>query len=138
MAELKKYHPKSVDYVELDPEVTSVQFRFGMIEKTAGLHVIHQDGRAYLTKSTRLYDAIIVNLPEPDTFQINRFYTDRFFELAKQHLAATGVLCFSMQGFENYLAEPQRQKLSSLHNTVKSYFKYVLLLPGQKGIFSLQ
>jgi spermidine synthase len=135
MAELKKYHLASVDYVELDPEVTNVQFRFGMLEDIPGLNVIHEDGRVYLTKTPKLYDAIIVNLPEPDTFQINRFYTDRFFELARQRLASTGVLCFSMGGFDNYLAEPQRQKLSSLYNTATVYFKHVLLLPGHKVFF---
>jgi spermidine synthase len=40
-----------------------------------------------------------------------------------------------MQGYDNYLAEPQRQKLSSLYNTVKAHFKHVLLLPGQKVFF---
>jgi len=35
-----------------------------------------------------------------------------------------------MQGFDTYLAEPQRQKLSSLYNYAKTYFKNVLLLPG--------
>jgi spermidine synthase len=37
-----------------------------------------------------------------------------------------------MEGFDNYLAEPQRQKLSSLYNTAADYFDHVLLLPGQK------
>ena len=135
MAELKKYQFKTVDYVELDPAVTRAQFRFGMIENIPGLNVIHQDGRAYLSQTDKIYDAIIVNLPEPGTFQINRFYTSRFFELARKHLAAGGVLSFSMQGYDNYLAEPQRQKLSSLYNTVKAHFKNVLLLPGQKVFF---
>ena len=135
MAELKKYQFKTVDYVELDPAVTRAQFRFGMIENIPGLNVIHQDGRAYLSQTDKIYDAIIVNLPEPGTFQINRFYTSRFFELARKHLAASGVLSFSMQGYDNYLAEPQRQKLSSLYNTVKAHFKNVLLLPGQKVFF---
>jgi spermidine synthase len=40
-----------------------------------------------------------------------------------------------MQGFDNYLAEPQRLKLSSLYNTVTQYFEHVLLLPGQKIYF---
>jgi len=40
-----------------------------------------------------------------------------------------------MKGFDNYLAEPQRQKLSSLNNTVRIYFKHILLLPGQKVFF---
>lgn len=135
MEELQKYPLQSVDYVELDPEVTAVQFKFKMIKEIKGLNVIHQDGRAYLASSKKHYDAIIVNLPEPETFQINRFYTDRFFELAKAHLTRDGVLSFSMQGFENYLAEPQRQKLSSLYNTVSAYFKHVMLLPGQKVFF---
>ncbi|CAB1064154.1 hypothetical protein D1BOALGB6SA_8945 [Olavius sp. associated proteobacterium Delta 1] len=135
MAELEKHPIQSVDYVELNPAVAAVQFRFGMIKKIKGLKVIHQDGRAYLSRSKRIYDAIIVNLPEPNTFQINRFYTDGFFELAAKHLAADGILSFSMQGFDNYLAEPQRQKLSALFNTAAAHFKNVLLLPGQKVFF---
>jgi len=45
------------------------------------------------------------------------------------------VLSFSMQGFDNFLAPAQRQKLSSLYNTAKTQFKHVLLLPGQKVYF---
>jgi spermidine synthase len=135
MAELDKYDLQSIDYVELDPEVTRVQFQFDMVAVIPGLNVVHRDGRAYLSHSKKTYDAIIVNLPEPTTFQVNRFYTGRFFELAKSHLTENGVLSFSMQGFDNYLAEPQRQKLSSLFNTVSAYFQNVLLLPGQKVFF---
>ncbi|MFH2219076.1 MAG: hypothetical protein ABII68_05385 [Pseudomonadota bacterium] len=135
MGEVQKYRPDTVDYVELDPQVASIQFRFGLIESIPGLNVIHQDGRAYLSTTRKSYDAIIINLTEPDTFQINRFFTDRFFALARSHLSSRGILSFSMQGYDNYLAEPQRQKLSSLYNTVKGYFRHVLLLPGQKIIF---
>ncbi|MBW2643907.1 MAG: hypothetical protein JRC89_11205, partial [Deltaproteobacteria bacterium] len=135
MAELEKYKPASVDYAELDPQVADVQFRFGLIKRIPGLNVIHQDGRAYLEGSHKIYDSIIVNLGEPDTFQINRFFTDRFFALARSHLTRQGVLSFAMKGYDNYLAEPQRRKLSSLYNTVTDYFDHVLLLPGQKIFF---
>jgi spermidine synthase len=135
MAELEKYPIQTVDYVELNPAVAAVQFRFGMIKKIKGLRVIQQDGRAYLSQSEKIYDAIIVNLPEPNTFQVNRFYTAGFFEIAGQHLAPDGILSFAMQGFDNFLAEPQRQKLSSLFNTAAAHFKNVLLLPGQKVFF---
>ena len=40
-----------------------------------------------------------------------------------------------MQGFDNYLSEPQRQKISSLFNTAKGSFENVLMLPGQKIFF---
>ena len=135
MSELKKYPIQSIDYVELDPEVAAVQFRFNMIEKIRGLNVIHQDGRSYLSQTKKFYDAIIVNLPEPNTFQLNRFYTDGFFDIASRRLSQNGVLSFAMQGFDNFLAEPQRQKLSSLYNTAAVYFKNVLLLPGQKVFY---
>ncbi len=135
MAELEKYKPASVDYAELDPQVADIQFRFGLIKRIPGLNVIHQDGRAYLEGSHKIYDSIIVNLGEPDTFQINRFFTDRFFALARSHLTRRGVLSFAMKGYDNYLAEPQRRKLSSLYNTVTDYFDHVLLLPGQKIFF---
>ena len=135
MEELQKYNSKSIDYVELDPEVTTVQFQYGMLKKIPGLHVIHRDGRAFLSDTNNTYDAIIVNLPEPETFQINRFYTDRFFELARARLKPGGILSFAVQGFENYIAQPQRQKYSSLYNTATEYFKHVTLLPGQKVYF---
>jgi spermidine synthase len=135
MTEVLKHNPASVDYVELDPKVAAVQFKFELIKKIPGLNVIHQDGRAYLENSNKIYDAIIVNLTEPDTYQVNRFFTDHFFALAKKHLSEQGVLSFSMRGFDNYLAEPQRQKLSSLYNTATEYFKHVRMLPGQKIFF---
>ncbi|MFH2066803.1 MAG: hypothetical protein ABIK15_16510 [Pseudomonadota bacterium] len=133
--ELEKYDPASIDYVEIDPEVSDILFRFDLLKKIPGLSVINEDGRAYLMRTDKQYDAIIVNLPEPDTFQINRFYTSRFFELVKARLTPQGIFSFTMDGYDNYLAEPQRRKLSSLFNTVSDYFQHVLLLPGQRIFF---
>ncbi len=135
MAQLQKYGLSAIDYVELDPEVSATELRFGLLRKVAGLKILHQDARAYLSRTTTRYDAIIVNLPEPTTFQVNRFYTRRFFQLAKDHLTPGGVLSFSMQGFDNFLAPAQRRKLSVLFNTAKTCFRHVLLLPGQKVYF---
>jgi len=135
MAELEKYRLKRIDYVELNPEVTRVQFRFGLIRRIPGLKVIHRDGRAFLAASDTRYDAILINLPEPETFQTNRFFTDGFFSLARERLTPGGILSFSVQGYDNYLAEPQRQKISSLYNTAKDYFGHVRMLPGQKIYF---
>ena len=142
LTQLRKYHPWQVDYVELDSEVARIQFRYGLLKEIPGLNIIHQDGRAYLSQWAHdrsghkpRYDAIIINLPEPETFQINRFFTARFFQLVKQNLTPEGLLSFSMSGFDNYLAEPQRQKISSLYNTAAVYFKHILLLPGQDILF---
>lgn len=135
MQELAKYPLEAVDYVELNPGLSEAQFQYDLVRKIPGLNVLHQDGRAYLKEAASSYDAIIVNLPEPGTFQVNRFYTRRFFQLAADRLTPGGVLSFSMAGFDNYLAEPQRQKLSSLYNTAATVFSEIVLLPGQRVFF---
>ncbi len=134
ITEIEKYTPETIDYVELDPEITQVLFRFKLLKKIPGLTIINQDGRAYLAHTRKTYDAVIVNLPEPETFQLNRFYTSRFFSLVKQRLTPGGVFSFSMNGYDNYLGQPQQQKLSSLYNTLSEHFSHILLVPGQKII----
>ncbi len=133
--ELEKYGLESIDYVELDPDLTKVLFDFNLLKRIQPLRVIHADGRAFLADAPPGYDAIIVNLDDPQTFQTNRFFTDRFFALARSRLSGEGVLGFSMGGFDNYLAEPQRRKLSSVYHTAKHYFPHVLLLPGERVFF---
>ncbi len=135
LAEVDKYRPAHIDYVELDPAMSAVQFSYGLLRRIPGLTVINQDGRRWLRQTDRTYDAIIINLSEPETFQTNRFFTDRFFALAKSRLAPGGILSFSMAGFDSYLAEPQRRKLSILRATAGRHFKNVLLLPGQSTVF---
>jgi len=135
MKEIAKHRPNAVDYVEIDPRLTEVQFRFGLLEKIPGLNVVHQDGRAYLKQTEKTYDAIIMNLPEPDTFQLNRFYTARFFELAKSRLNPGGILSFAADGIDNFLSKTHQQKLSSLHRTVGQNFEHVLMLPGERTFF---
>ncbi len=135
MAEIEKYRPLSVDYVEMDAVVSKAMFQFEFLKKIRGMTPIHQDGRAYLARSRKTYDAIIMNLPEPDTFQINRFYTDRFFKIAKSRLGASGILSFSIEGFDNYLSHRQIEKISSLYLTAGKVFRHILLLPGRKIFF---
>ncbi len=135
MEELEKYDLESIDYVELDPDLAEVLFDFNLLKPIQPLRRIHADGRAYLAGALPGYDAILVNLNDPQTYQTNRFFTDRFFSLARARLSEQGVLGFSMGGFDNYLAEPQRRKLSSVYHTARQYFPHVLLLPGARVFF---
>ena len=130
LREVAKYRPELVDYVELDPAITTLQFRLGMVQKIPGLNLIHQDARAWLNATDRAYDAIIMNLPEPETFQVNRFFTTGFFATVQQHLSPGGVFSFSLEGYDNFLGEAQRRKVSSVFNTASRYFGEIILLPG--------
>ncbi|HSO61605.1 MAG TPA: hypothetical protein VLR50_11275 [Desulfobacterales bacterium] len=133
--ELEKYQLAAIDYVERDPDLTEVLFRFNLLKRISPLRVIHADGRAFLAEAAPGYDAILVNINDPQTYQANRFFTDRFFSLARSRLSEQGVLGFSMEGFDSYLAGPQRLKLSSIYHTAKAYFSDVLMLPGERVFF---
>jgi spermidine synthase len=135
LEEVAKYRPDRVDYVELDPLAARMQRRFGLLSAVDGLTVIAKDGRAYLTETSLRYDAILINLPEPETYQTNRFFTAEFFELAKNRLAPGGVFCFAIEGVENYISTTRQYKLSSLANTAGACFAHVTLLPGQRLFF---
>ncbi|MEW6519709.1 MAG: hypothetical protein AB1461_09880 [Thermodesulfobacteriota bacterium] len=135
LQEVAKYRPGRVDLLEIDRKLTEVQLRYQLLQPLPGLNLIHRDGRAFLAATEQSYDAIIINLPEPETFQINRFFTGEFFRLAGQHLRPGGILAFSVAGFDNYLSDPARLKISSLYNTARLHFPHVLSLPGNRVFF---
>ena len=135
LPEVCKYGPSSVEYVELDPNLTKVAQELGLITQSPSLAIIHDDGRHYIKGASKKYDAIVVDLPEPDTFQLNRFFTSEFFSLVKKVLQKNGIFSFTLDYSPNYLSEIQRSKLSMLYNTAKQHFRSVLILPGEKAHF---
>jgi len=135
LGEILKYSPRHIDYVELDPALIKVARQFGLLSPHAQVSIVPADGRRYITDSNKRYSAIILDLPEPDTFQINRFYTSEFFAHTKRILKKDGILSFSLIANPNYLSEVRVKKLSSIFNTVKKYFHNVLLVPGEEIYF---
>jgi spermidine synthase len=135
MDEVLKHQPRSVDYVELDAAVPRLLVQFGLMSVPSGVHVVHGDARLWLKHTDRIYDAVLVALPEPDTFQLNRFFTDGFFASVRAHLSPAGIFSFSVEGFDNFMTDVQRMEVSSLKNTAQRHFKHVQLLPGQRVFF---
>lgn len=135
LRELEKYRPTAVDYVELNPEIAAAQFRFNLLKKIGNLRIISEDGRAYLGDTPKKYDAVIINISDPKTFQANRYYTTDFYRLVKETLNPRGILGFSITGYANYISESRLRFVSSLHRTVKEHFQNVLILPGDRIFF---
>ncbi|MFB0532595.1 MAG: fused MFS/spermidine synthase [Desulfatiglandales bacterium] len=133
--EILKYSPHRIDYVELDPTLIKVASQSGLLSPHEQVSIIPTDGRRYIAESDKRYSAIILDLSEPDTFQMNRFYTKEFFDKVKGILRKDGILSFSLIANPNYLSEVRLKKLSSIFNTVKKYFDNVLLIPGEEIYF---
>ncbi len=135
LTEVYKYHPAHVDYVELDPYLTNAALRLGVIKKAPFLEIMNTDGRGYIKTAERRYDAVMVDLPEPDTFQINRFFTSDFFSLTKKILKKDGILSMSIEYSPNYVSDVRKKKLSTIYNTARLHFKNVMVLPGEEAYF---
>lgn len=133
--ELEKYAVGRTDYVEIDARVTRALFRFGFLKSIDGLRLVHRDARRWLRETDTRYDAVILNLSDPDTYQVNRFFTREFFGLVRQRLADGGVFSFSVTGYNNYPSPELVARISSLHATLATRFERVLMLPGPDLFF---
>jgi len=140
LSQILKYSQVEVDYVELDPEIIRLSLQFLPEREKSALrnervHIFYQDGRAFLKETRKRYDMIILNLPEPATAQINRFYTKEFFLEAREKLTEKGVLSFRVPSAENYISLELQNFLASLYFTLKEAFPFVEVVPGDTNIF---
>ncbi|MFC1866988.1 hypothetical protein ACFL0H_02480 [Thermodesulfobacteriota bacterium] len=133
--EVSKYDPEHVDYVELDPYLTGAAQELGFLKKRPYLSIINSDARNFIKGTEKRYDAVIIDLPDPGTFQINRFFTSEFFYLIKRVLNRNGVLSFGMEYSPNYISDVRKQKLSTVYNTAQLHFRNIKVLPGGEAYF---
>jgi len=130
-------HPsvESIDYVELDPALIGMALKF-FPKETAPLisdprvHVHYADGRRYLSTAAASFDVIVVNVPDPQTAQLNRFCTAEFFQSARKHLAPGGLLALELRSSEEAIDPDLTDFLRCIRRTLDEVFPYVVAIPG--------
>lgn len=136
LSEILKYKDVRIDYVELDPLIIKASKLFTNELDDDRINVHTLDGRLFFLKKTdRMYDAIIIDLPDPSSIQINRFYTLDFFKDLKDRLDSDGVVSLSLGGSENFLSEEKLQMNGVLFNTLNQVFKNVIIVPGDTNYY---
>lgn len=130
--EIRKYPVSRVDYVEIDPDIIAVGSVYSDLEGTT-IHIM--DGRQYVKTTLSVYDVIIQDVPDPDSAQLNRFYTVEFFGEVKKILSEGGVFSLSVSASPNYLGQPTRLLNSSIYESLKPHFAHVLIIPGTDTYF---
>lgn len=139
--EVLKHDVERVDYVELDPLVImlgdefTANLRFRDEVEANKLRLIISDARRFVKTTTEEYDAIIIDLPDPSTAQLNRFYTLEFFQEARKIMKQDGVLSLSITSSENYMGPEASRLNSAVYNTLKKVFINVIIIPGDRNYF---
>ena len=100
-------HPsvEQITLVDLDPDMTLLSRRFLPLADLnmhsfddPRVHVINRDAMIWLEEATDVFDAAIVDFPDPNTFALGKLYTSRFYRLLKARLtptAAVSIQCTS-------------------------------------------
>ncbi|HWR14053.1 MAG TPA: fused MFS/spermidine synthase [Terriglobales bacterium] len=137
IAEILKYPTvERVDYVELDPAVIRIsrdhfpQLWASLIADRR-IHIHELDGRLFLNSTPLRFDVVILSLPEPQTAQINRFYTEESFQEVSAHLNPGGVFGFQMHASEEYLNPQMKAFLRCLNATLQRAFAHTITIPGE-------
>ncbi|MGD0831308.1 MAG: fused MFS/spermidine synthase [Terracidiphilus sp.] len=129
-------HPtvERIDLVELDPALIATSknyFDSADLVSDPCVHLHFDDGRAYLNSTSSQFDVIIVNVPDPQTAQLNRFYTAEFFLAARNHLAPDGLLALQLRSSEEFLSPDLQAFLRCIDRTLHEAFPYVVAIPGE-------
>jgi spermidine synthase len=137
---LKHSSLERIDFVELDPKIFQLGVRYfaddmAALENQPRVHIHAMDGRLFLKGTRERFDVIIVNLPQPQTAQLNRFYTVDFFREAAARLNPAGILSFQLQGSENYVTPATAAFLSCINRSLRSVFPDVATIPGDSVHF---
>ena len=125
-------HNASIDYFELDPLIISTieNLNLGEVFENKKVNIHYGDARHLLKISQKKYDIILVDLPEPGTTQLNRFYTKEFFKEAKDKLKHRGILVITLPSSETYMAKEMLNINTCIFKTLKSVFSSVNILPA--------
>ena len=95
LREILKYSSvEHVTLVDLDPEMTKLSNTFPLLAKLnqnsfndRRVSVINEDAFIWVEQTSEpLYDAAIVDFPDPNTFALGKLYTTRFYRLLKTRL----------------------------------------------------
>ena len=140
--EMLKHPVEELDYIELDPALTeSIRKYLPPVEEEAlsdkRVKIFHTDGRYYVKKAKveKKYDLIFVNIPDPYTAFLNRFYTVQFFQEGNNILEDSGVFAIEISSAVNYMGEEVGNYTGSIYQTLHSIFPHVIISPGQTNYY---
>ena len=139
--ELFKHHSlRYIDYVQPDSDFIRLLKPHLSSATVASLQdprvrLFHQDPRIFMRRSEGSYDVILMNMGDPITAQMNRFYTKEFFEHVKKRLSPGGIFSFAVSGGESMLGPTQARFLGSIKKTLVEIFPHTLIYPGDQNRF---
>jgi spermidine synthase len=90
---------EAVKLVDLDPAMTGLSSAYpplAALNKGAfadpRVRVVNQDAFVWVGESADMFDAAVVDFPDPSNYSVGKLYTTRFYRLLQQRLAPTAAV----------------------------------------------
>jgi spermidine synthase len=125
-----------IEYLEMEKNIISF-YRQNHPRLSEKIHFTTLDPIKYLIKSKTKYDLIFIDVPDPTSLFLNRFYTKEFFQTVKKHFQdENSVFICSVSNSANFLI-PELAKLNGvIYQTLKSVFPKVVFIPASKCLYA--
>lgn len=134
VSEILKYPIQELHWVKLDPKLVEVCepfIDFSVLNDTR-VKINWEDGRQFVKRyKGEKFDAIIIDIGEPHTSLLNRFYTIEFFNELAEILHPAGVVGIEISSNPNYLSEELKEYNGIIYKTLKKVFPYIVIVPGE-------
>jgi spermidine synthase len=134
LGEVLKHGVQSADYVELDSREIELAARYvppalASVLRDPRVHIHPIDGRVFVRRaSPHSYDVAIVNVPDPSTGMLNRFYTEEFFREIARVLSPRGIVCVDLTTAEAGPTGERRLLYASVLKALKAVFPDVAVI----------
>lgn len=126
LRELKKYDSiKSMTHVELDPQMHELSKNNEVISALnegaltdPSIETVFTDAFQFLRKSTKKYDAIFIDFPYPQDYNVSKLFSYEFYTFVRRNLTPNGYAVFDvpLRTKEGSTASESR-RLIELHST---------------------
>jgi spermidine synthase len=114
-----------IDVVELDPVVVDVARRYFAVPDDPRLRIENEDGRLFLAKTDRKWDAIAIDVFYEDGIPFH-MSTFEFLELARERLEPGGVVLMNVIGS---ISDSGSELFRALYRTYRAVFPTVVVHP---------
>jgi len=131
---ISEHRLSGIDYIEYDRELSSFlrESIKDIHSELSGIDIINDDARRFIHNSQSKYGVIIIDIPEPVSLQLNRYFTLEFFEDARRALSVDGILIFSLPSVASQPSDPKRDFIVSVYRAARSVFSNIRALAAER------
>jgi len=139
LSEIIRHPVEQIDYIELDPALTGMARPYLSAATLAALadprvRLLHTDGRLFVKTTRERYDMVIVDLPDPVTAVLNRYYTQEFFRETAALLHPGGVFVIAATSTPDLRGLAVANRNTTIYHTLATVFSQVLVA-GERFMF---